>query len=73
MVVLIMNLARVEELKSAIKLLSPEEFSYLWRWFSEQEWAVWDQQLARDSLSGKLDFLIEEALSERANNKLKAL
>ena len=68
-----MNLARLDEIKSAISALSHDETLYLWDWFSEKEWAEWDAQLEADSLSGKLDFLIEEAFSEKSQNKLKEL
>jgi hypothetical protein len=68
-----MNLAKVDEIKSAISALSHDEALYLWDWFSEKEWSEWDAQLEADSLSGKLDFLIEEAFSEKSQNKLKAL
>ncbi len=68
-----MNLAKVDEIKSAISALSHDEVLYLWDWFSEKEWAEWDAQLEADSLSGKLDFLIKEAFSEKSQNKLKGL
>jgi len=68
-----MNLARVDEIKAAINALSHDEVLYLWDWFSEKEWAEWDAQLESDSLSGRLDFLIEEAFSEKSQNKLKEL
>ena len=39
----------------------------------ELDWEQWDKQIQEDSLSGKLDFLIEEALMEKAQNKLQEL
>jgi len=68
-----MNIARIEEIKTAINLLPHDEVLNLWDWFSEKEWAKWDAQVESDSLSGKLDFLIEEAFSEKSKNKLKPL
>ena len=68
-----MNLARVHEVKAAINALPHDEALYLWDWFSEKEWTEWDAQLEADSMSGKLDFLIEEAFSEKSKNKLKEL
>jgi hypothetical protein len=55
---------RVEELESAIESLAPEEFTRIARWFRERDHALWDRELDADSVSGKLDFLFEEAASE---------
>ncbi len=68
-----MNMARVEEIKTAINSLAHDEILCLWDWFSEKEWASWDDQIKADSLSGKLDFLIEEAFLEKSKNKLEEL
>ena len=43
------------------------------RWFSERDWEKWDRQIEADSESGKLDFLIKEALDAKAKGKLKRL
>jgi len=48
-----------EELKQVIHELSKSE--------------KWDRQIETDSESGKLDFLIEEALSEKKQGILKAI
>lgn len=68
-----MNLAKVDEIKAAINALSLDETLYLWDWFSEKEWMEWDAQLGADSMSGKLDFLIKEAFSEKSRNELREL
>lgn len=63
----------VEEIKSEIQALPHQEYMKLVHWFSERDWAVWDEELERDSNSGKLDFLIEEALAEKKRGKLRDL
>lgn len=61
-----MNMATVEEIQVAIESLSYQEYICLRQWFSERDWKRWDRQIETDSDSGKLDFLIEEALNEKA-------
>ena len=68
-----MNVAKVENLKIAINALSHDEFLYLWEWLNEKEWSHWDSQIESDSVAGKLDFLIEEAFTEKSQNKLGTL
>jgi hypothetical protein len=55
---------RVEEIETAISNLSPVEYRRLARWFRELDEARWNEQIDRDSASGKLDFLFEEAERE---------
>ncbi len=68
-----MNLAQVEEIQVAIESLPYPEYVRLRQWFSERDWEKWDEQIKADSESGKLDFLIEEALDEKAQGMLKEL
>jgi hypothetical protein len=68
-----MNSARVKEIQAAIESLPHEEYIRLRQWFSERDWEKWDRQIEADSESGKLDFLIEEALTEKAKGSLKEL
>ncbi len=63
----------VEEIQAAIQSLSPQEVTDLKRWISELDWDNWSQEIERDSEAGKLDFLIEEALAEKAQNQLGQL
>lgn len=66
-------MANVDEIKTAIESLPEEEFVQLREWFSEKDWEKWDRQIEKDSESGKLDFLIEEAFEEKRTGKLKDL
>ncbi len=63
----------VEEILTSIESLSREEFARLREWFYERDWDRWDREIEEDSKSGKLDFLVKEALDEKAKGKLKEL
>ncbi len=39
----------------------------------EEDWQEWDEQIKKDSESGKLDSLIDEALDQKKKGKLKDL
>jgi hypothetical protein len=64
-------MSKVEEIEAAIESLSEEEYFRIRKWFSEKDWEKWDKRIKADSESGKLDFLIKEALDEKAKGKLK--
>jgi len=66
-------MSKVEEIEAAIESLLEEEYVRLRKWFSEKDWEKWDKQIEADSEAGKLDFLIREALDEKAKGKLKEL
>jgi len=63
----------IQEIKSAIRSLSQQEYTQLLRWIHDKDWNDWDKQLEADAASGKLDFLAKEALEEKKNNKLREL
>ncbi len=52
---------KIEEIKKEINSLSLDDFRRLKDWIIEKEWNNWDKEIIRDSESGELDFLIEEA------------
>lgn len=66
-------MAKVDELKTEIERLPPEQFAELARWLSEKDWERWDKEIEADSVAGKLDFLVREALGEKAKGTLKDL
>lgn len=66
-------MSKVEKIEAVIESLSEEEYVRLRKWFSEKDWEKWDKQIAADSESGKLDFLIKESLNEKAKGQLKEL
>jgi hypothetical protein len=55
-------MSNVNQIKAAIEALPEEEYAQLRQWFSERDWGKWDEQIETDSESGKLDFLIQEAI-----------
>ncbi len=61
----------VEEIKSIIEKLPEREFIELRNWILEKDWENWDKKIEEDSRKGLLDFLIEEALAEKQEGKLK--
>jgi len=63
----------VEEIQSAIVSLAPEEYARLREWFIERDGEQWDQQIEADAQAGKLDFLIAEAMAEKAQGQLRNL
>jgi hypothetical protein len=66
-------MSKVEKLKLEIERLPKEEFTELVRWLSEKDWERWDKEIEADSAAGKLDFLVREALDEKAKRTLKNL
>lgn len=66
-------MSNVEEIKAAIEALAEPDYVQLRQWFSEKDWEKWDRQIEADSKSGKLDFLVAEALEEKKKGTLKEL
>ena len=64
-------MSRIDEIKTAIEVLSEKDYIQLRQWFVEKDWRKWDRQIEMDSDSGKLDFLMKEALDEKDKGKLK--
>lgn len=55
----------IKEIEQAIDSLPMEEYRKFREWFLERDWEAWDQRIEEDSASGKLDFLVKEALDEK--------
>jgi hypothetical protein len=66
-------MSKVEEILCSIESLSEQEYSQLREWFSKRDHEKWDKQIEADSKSGRLDFLVKEALDEKAKGDLKEL
>ncbi len=65
-------MTQVETIQAAIESLSSADYAVLRAWFQERDWQAWDRQIEKDSASGKLDFLKEEAKrAEQAGNLLE--
>lgn len=54
----------VEQIESAILKLSPQELIHLADWVLDLDEQRWDEQIERDVVAGKLDFLAQETLAE---------
>jgi hypothetical protein len=59
-----------EEIKIEIEGLPHHEYMKLMHWISEHDWEIWDEEIEKDSAAGKLDFLTNEALEEKAQGML---
>ena len=66
-------MSRVEEIQAAIESLPQEEYRRLRDWFTERDWEEWDKEIEADSKAGKLDFLVKEALEDKAKGRLREL
>ena len=64
-------MSRVEEIERAIQELSLDEFAQIAQHVHTLEQERWDAQMDRDASSGKLDFLIAEALEDRKYGRLR--
>jgi len=51
----------VQELEKAVTQLPNPELAQFAAWFEEYQADLWDQQIERDALSGRLDALAEQA------------
>ncbi len=66
-------MTRIEQIQAEIEALPKEDFVRLREWFAEKDWLLWDKQIEADIADGKLDFLIEEAITAKSQGKLKDL
>ena len=54
----------LKKLEKEVMALPKSEYSSFRRWFLDHDFAIWDNKIAQDSESGKLDFLVQEAHDE---------
>jgi hypothetical protein len=64
---------KVEHIEQQIRELSSGEFVELRDWVIEADWSAWDDQIAADAASGKLDKLLAEAQSDFASGRSRPL
>lgn len=60
-------------LEQQVSTLDDDSFSKFRAWFHEFEQSRWDKKIEADSNAGKLDFLIDAALSEYQTGKTRQL
>jgi hypothetical protein len=58
----------VKEIESAIADLPPADIAELAKWFEEFHAQIWDQQIERDLIGGRLDSLLDEAKEDFERN-----
>lgn len=66
-------MTKVQEIERAILTLPEGDYGRFRRWFFEEDWKKWDEQLESDIKAGKLDFLAEEALNAQKSGHLRML
>ena len=54
-------MTKLEQIEKAVTALSPKEIKQFANWFAEFHADLWDQQIASDVESGRLDQFIAEA------------
>jgi hypothetical protein len=66
-------MTRIERIEKAIAELTPAELEDLRQWFEAFEAMRWDEALARDAASGRLDDLAERARADYRAGRAKPL
>lgn len=56
--------SELEQLAQRVRLLSRTDLAAFRKWFLEYDEHVWDQQIAQDADTGRLDAFVEEARAE---------
>ena len=64
-------MSKVEQIEKQIAKLSRPQVRRLARWLAKFDAALWDEQIERDSETGRLDFLFAEADAERRRGTLR--
>ncbi|MCD6440402.1 MAG: hypothetical protein J7L86_01255 [Candidatus Marinimicrobia bacterium] len=63
----------IQEIESAILLLSKDDLTNFRDWFDKFDAKLWDKQFENDVKSGKLDNLANRAISDFQSGKCKEL
>jgi len=63
----------IQEIESAILLLSKDDLTNFRNWFDKFDAKLWDKQFENDVKSGKLDNLANRAISDFQSGKCKEL
>ena len=66
-------MSTIEEITTAIEQLSTDQLALIQAWIAEYAERRWDEQIARDERSGRLDSLIDRALAEHQAGRTKPL
>ena len=66
-------MTKLEKIEREIEALPPQDVRALGEWLDELRERLWDQEMERDALSGKLDALAAEAMAEHLAGKTTPL
>ena len=66
-------MTRIEEIEQAVSALPDDDYRTFRSWFLNRDWEKWNSQIADDSKSGRLAFLLEEASQGKRNDVLREL
>jgi hypothetical protein len=64
---------RVRAIEQGVAKLDEIEIKHFAKWFADYLDRSWEKQIGKDAKSGKLDFLADEARSEKNSGVLKEL
>lgn len=62
-------MSKIELIERDVEQLDDKSFAAFREWFLEYDHARWDRQIEADSISGKLDSFIEEAVTAHRAGK----
>jgi len=57
-------MSSVQDIEAAVAQLAPEQRAQFRAWFEAFDAREWDQQMEEDLGSGRLDWLLDEALAD---------
>ena len=63
----------IVQIQDQILSLSEADYDQLRQWFYDRDWESWDRQIEADSESGKLDFLVADAIEAKEKGILSKL
>ncbi len=69
----ILSVMTVEDIEKAVSRLPPEELARFRAWFEAFDAARFDDKIARDAASGRLDRLAEAALDDLRKGRAREL
>lgn len=67
------NMLTLVDIEKEVVSLPEKQYSDFRKWFYSYDFKDWDEKIKEDSKSCKLDFLIDEALDEKKQGRLKNL
>jgi hypothetical protein len=66
-------MSTVEDIERAIERLPEAELARLREWFEDRDAQMFDEKIARDAASGKLDEMAKRALSDHDAGRTRKL